>query len=218
MHSVRLAHSETCSAAAQLLEKDPARAKVSTRPDDAGLVNRLDQGTSGILLAAKTRSVWLKLREMIQEGAIQKTYLALVEGELAADNEVENYIGSPNRGASKVRVYEKKPPKKQRALPAQTKFHPLLLDARRQATMLEVSAPSARRHQIRAHAAYLGHPLVGDTLYGSSRLLRDILPGLTLPSFLLHAASVEFRHPLSSVPICVTCPLPEYAVGLLAPS
>lgn len=179
-------------------------------------MNRLDYETSGILIAAKTRACWQALHQQIMEGAIYKSYLALVEGEFPASITLENYLGAPNRRAQRIRVYERQPPGRERALPARTEFFRLRHLPALGASLVKAVAHTARRHQIRAHAGHLGHPLVGDALYGSPRSLRDLLPPSEptdeIPLFLLHAGEVRFEHPILRTPLTVTAPPP----GLLA--
>ena len=214
MHSVQLESSTAPSVAQWLLERHPAQALVASRAGDAGLIQRLDFETSGVLIAAKSPRVWELLRRMLQGGEVAKQYLALLDGELNEAAQVDNFIGSPNRGAAKMRVYEKKPVKSQRALAAQTGFTPVSVIAHGAATLVRAEAPTARRHQIRAHAAYLGFPLLGDGRYGSTRRLRQILQSDEVPQFFLHALSIGLRHPLSGGLIEICAPLPSYASGL----
>jgi 23S rRNA-/tRNA-specific pseudouridylate synthase len=106
IHSVALTEGEAApSIGAQLLEAFPFLREVADRPGDAGLINRLDFGTSGILIGAKTRAAWEILRGDIQNGRIKKRYLAVVEGISPKETAIENYIGSPYRRSQKVRVW-----------------------------------------------------------------------------------------------------------------
>lgn len=210
IHSV--AHTEdeeTPSIAADLLDRSPHLREVADRPGDAGLINRLDFSTSGILIGAKTRAVWQTLRGDIHEGRIQKRYLAVVEGVPPEETTLENFIGSPYRRSQKVRVYESLPPGG-RALPARSTFSRRESNTLHDVSLVEVEAPTARRHQIRVHARTLGHPLVGDKLYGSTRRLDELFPGVGSSEFCLHAFQVEFLHPLTQAPIRIFDQPPDY--------
>lgn len=168
IHSVRQENNSDYSLALWLIERDPEAGRVAIRPGDAGLVQRLDFETSGLILAAKDKESWQNLREQLMQGKIEKRYHCLLEGKLPEQEvSVSNFIGSPYRSGSKVRVYEKMPGKPHRALAASTKFSTKGVAPKSSNTLVEVTVATARRHQIRAHAAYLGHPLVGDKLYGS---------------------------------------------------
>ena len=214
-HSSIVGDSRENTIAGLLLEKYPGIAEASLKPEDAGLVNRLDFPTSGALLAAKNRKVWEKLREQLLAGEIEKSYLALVEG-LFPETPVtaQSFLGNPNRNAKKIRVYHKDPGPKARALPARTEFRLIrqLLD--QQASLIRATAHVARRHQIRAHAADLGYPLVGDALYGSNRLFSSICPKANpAPEFFLHAGTLKLQHPATGKLLELEIPQPSYEIS-----
>ena len=204
LHTVDLPHSPAPSLAALLLAAAPALRSVAERPGDAGLVQRLDYETSGCVLGATGRTVWAQLRAALQAGRIEKQYLAIVEGCIEPRVEVGGWIGSRYRRAQKVHVYADRPPK--RALPAHSCFELLAYQPEEDLALVRASAPTARRHQIRAHLSRLGHPLVGDRLYGSTRSLP--LPGS--PPFLLHASTVSLLHPVRGTALRVTAPPPAF--------
>lgn len=208
VHSVMQSESVLNSIAASLLMRDVQLAEVSSKADDAGLVNRLDFETSGILLAAKTREAWIKLRAILLSEAVEKNYLALVEGKPDEHQIVEAFIGSSYRRASKVRVFGKKPRKKERALPARTEIDLITHYPELDCSLVRASAHLARRHQIRAHAKYSGHSLVGDEAYGSSRVLSKVL-GFEAPKFFLHAERVRFKHPFTDARVDITTLVPS---------
>ena len=197
------------SIGAHLLEVAPSLSAVSDRPGDAGLVNRLDFGTSGILIGAKTRSAWEVLRADIQGGRVSKRYLAVVEGVLSGIVERADFIGSPYRRAKKVRVYDSMPGDG-RALSAHSIFTSRETNEPRNVSLVEILAPTARRHQIRAHASRLGHPLLGDALYGSTRSLAELFAPAVTPEFMLHAYMVELSHPVSGERVRVIDPPPSF--------
>lgn len=195
IHSVRAGSSGGSSIADLLLAESPSLATVGTPGTDAGLVTRLDYSTSGILLGAYSSSMWNTLHEMIARGEIEKRYTACVEGHFPEHHSVTTYIGSPHRGARKMKIYEKKPSKAARALEGTSHFKLIAYDQTADSSRVEIAASPARRHQIRVHAAYLGHPLVGDSLYGSSRALSADYGAAR--DFFLHAHRVNFHHPSS---------------------
>jgi 23S rRNA-/tRNA-specific pseudouridylate synthase len=208
VHSVRAGStggsSGGSSIADLLLAEDASLAQVGRPGTDAGLVTRLDHSTSGVLLGAHTPSIWDTLHEMIARGEIDKRYVACVEGHFPESQSVTTYIGSPNRGARKMKIYEKKPSKAARALEGTSHFTLISYDHALDCSLVEVAASPARRHQIRIHAAYLGHRLVGDSLYGSTRALPSHYGGER--EFFLHAHRVSFRHPSSGQSVVVESP------------
>jgi len=205
VHSVQLPDGRGGgSIAALLVESRPQLAGAGKSPEDAGLVHRLDFSTSGVLLGASTREAWQVLFEQLSQGGVLKEYLACVEGRLDSEQTISSFIGSPNRGAKKMRSYPKDPGQKARTLFGTTIFKPISYDDERKISLVAAVASPARRHQIRLHASTLGHPLVGDSLYGSSTSLGDLAP--TPRDFFLHSWLVEFTHPETGVRVNVKSP------------
>lgn len=196
------------SLAELLVARFPALAEVGGRTGEAGLVHRLDQETSGAIVAAKTQRAWETLREALQDGKITKSYLALVEGLLAEPRRVSSFIGSRYRGSKAVSVWSTKPRSARGALFGVTQFDPL--GHENDQTLVRAFAPVARRHQVRAHAAHIGHPLVGDSLYGSERVLDFSSPGVET-KFFLHCEEIAFLSP-SGTSVEVRAPAPSYAL------
>jgi 23S rRNA-/tRNA-specific pseudouridylate synthase len=191
------------SLAGALLRHQPQLAFVSDRQGDAGLVQRLDFSTSGLVLGAKSREVWELLRADVDKGGVKKRYVALLSGIVSDTMHIGSFLGSPYRGGRKVRVYEKDPGKKARALYGETTFSPLSTDSLGN-TLVAVIASPARRHQIRAHASYLKQPLVGDVLYGSQEVLSDKY--CDTREFFLHSEWIHFTHPITKSEITLTAP------------
>lgn len=176
---------------------------------DAGLIHRLDFETSGCVLVLKSEYFSESQRTAYMTNEMLKRYILLTEG-MFRSTTVQTGITSRYRRSKKVQVVSVDEQSK-RTLSAKTIF--TVLDHPFPDTSLVCAEITAgRRHQIRAHAAYLKHPLVGDSLYGSLLSLADTLKTKALaPKFFLHAYQLEFRHPETGALISVTAPIPEYA-------
>ncbi len=208
IHSVQLPGGQGGdSVASMLLESRPALAAAGKSPEDGGLIHRLDFSTSGVLLGASTREAWDSLFAQLAKGEVLKEYAAVVEGHVSQEQRVSSFIGSPNRGAKKMRSYDKDPGAKARALLGSTLFKPLSYDSERGVSLVAAVAAPARRHQIRVHASSIGHPLVGDSLYGSSATLGDLASSPR--DFFLHSWLVEFTHPETGARVAVKSPLAD---------
>jgi 23S rRNA pseudouridine955/2504/2580 synthase len=182
----------------------------SSRPRETlELVHRLDRDTSGCLLIARDRSTLTALHALIRNGGMHKTYLALVAGSwqlgtkridapLATDNRQhgERHVRVAAAGKDSVSVFK----------PVQ--FFGSL------ATLMEVDIPTGRTHQIRVHASFAGHPLLGDDKYGDRARNAD-LKSHGLKRTFLHAQSVAFEWPGSGVPFHVSAPLPAELATVL---
>jgi len=173
------------------------------------LVHRLDRDTSGCLLVARDRPTLTALHALIRNGGMHKTYLALVAGSwqlgtkrvdapLATDNRQhgERHVRVAAAGKDSVSVFK----------PIQ--FFGSL------ATLMEVDIPTGRTHQIRVHASFAGHPLLGDDKYGD-REKNAALKQHGLKRTFLHAQSVAFEWPGSDVPFHVSAPLPAELSSVL---
>lgn len=215
MHSLP-GKSDAPVVASLVLEHFPEQSTVSPVAAEAGLLQRLDFETSGCLLVARSRDTWQALHLQLTSGLMKKTYLLLAEG-LVTRGEVHTSIGSRYRGSKKVSVY---PLTKDRARsqPAQT-FFELLDQPKPLVSLARATTTTGRRHQVRAHAAHHGNPLVGDTLYGARHSLQDF-PGLLgpepIPPFFLHAESIRFMHPETKQEMVVEAPVPAYCCALLS--
>lgn len=198
------------SLAGKLLQIYPELAHASEKEGDAGLVHRLDFDTSGLLIGAKSRSVWMSLHEQLQGGGIEKSYKVLLSGKLAEALTISSFIGSPYRGGKKVRVYPDLSSMrgKVRALWGETKIEPVQVDALGNTEAIVTASP-ARRHQVRVHSAYSGFPLVGDSLYGAKDQLCDLY--MEERTFFLHCSYLSFLHP-------TTCNKVVFTSDLQAPS
>jgi 23S rRNA pseudouridine1911/1915/1917 synthase len=187
MASHPLKPGETGTAANALVGRFPELAAVGPSPREGGLVHRLDTDTSGLLLAARNEAAHAMLRAQFSARTVEKGYLALVAGELHAGGEIDVPLAHDPRDARKVRpASDTAWAEAHGARPATTRFEPV---ARRPGfTLVGVKIATGVLHQIRAHLAFIGHPLAGDALYGGPDL-----PGLS--RHFLHAARLGFAHP-----------------------
>ena len=167
------------------------------------LVHRLDRDTSGCLLIARDRSTLTALHALIRNGGMHKTYMALVAGSWQLGTKrIDAPLATDNRqhGERHVRVA---PAGKD----STSIFKPLQFFGSL-ATLMEVDIPTGRTHQIRVHASFAGHPLLGDDKYGD-RLRNAELKVHGLRRTFLHAQSVSFEWPGTGVPLHVSAPLPS---------
>jgi 23S rRNA pseudouridine1911/1915/1917 synthase len=165
--SAPLAAGERGTLCNALLAHYPEMAGVGYRPREPGLLHRLDTQTSGLLLCARSPSAFTTLKDALRSGALHKRYLALCEDRGLADSgAIERPIGPDPRRPERVLVHDARPSEGY-ARGALTRFRVLARQAG--LLLLELTAPHAVRHQIRAHLASAGHPILGDVIYGSGK-------------------------------------------------
>lgn len=163
------------------------------------LLHRLDADTTGLLLFALTREANLSLSRQFSAHQIGKTYLALVSGSPPACFSVSNHLKAGVRGRTLAVASG--------GLAAQTDFRTLASHA---GVALVAARPrTGRTHQIRAHLAGCGYPLLGDPLYGGESSLLLASGRVLVPRHLLHAHSLVMMHPQSQQEQVLTAPLPE---------
>ena len=163
-----------------------------------GIVQRLDVGTSGLMMVAKTESAYLRLKDMFRNREIKKIYHALAQGHL------EPAIGTID---APIDRHPKDDYKMAVVLDGKASItHYEVIEYFRAVSLLKVELETGRTHQIRVHMSAIRHPLVGDLTYGADpNLAREI--GVERPW--LHAQALEFTHPLSGIPISVSAPYPS---------
>jgi 23S rRNA pseudouridine1911/1915/1917 synthase len=178
-----LEEGERGTLAGGLVARYPEMRDVGYRRREPGIVHRLDTGTSGVMLAARTPEAFRTLREELREGRIEKRYLARCIGVVSSPLVVEAPIANDPRDSRKVRVCtDAREAKRLGAQPARTEV--ISSEPAPHGSLVEVRVNYARRHQIRIHLASIGHPLLGDTLYGGPRLEHP-------DHHLLHAVSLR---------------------------
>ena len=182
-----------------LVARFPETATVAPRGIESGVAHRLDSATSGVLLAARTAIAYDALRSQFAHGSVRKIYRAVVEGRVAEAGRISQPIRTRPSDRTRVEVTAENMPGVRRAV---THYRPLTQEGR--FTTMEIEIPTGVRHQIRAHLASVGHPILGDELYGGSPAAR----------LYLHALSVTFAAPTSGRPTTVEAPLPS---GFAAP-
>ncbi len=141
--------------------------KNAGEPSRYGLVHRLDQDTSGVLLIAKTNPALLFLQKQFKQRSVEKRYLALVIGEPKPKRrEIETLLGRDQKDRKKQKIYLAFSPEAQRQGLRKAVTEYQVINKFQGFSLLEVAPKTGRKHQIRAHLAYLGHPIAGDKLYG----------------------------------------------------
>lgn len=175
-----------------LVARFPECAEASVHDREGGLIHRLDFGTSGVIIAARTRQSYLALREAFSQGLVEKTYLALVAGIMTEPRNIDAPLMSTPQNPRQMHVVD---PLRDRALPASSTVIPLTSNGL-STSLVKVVCHTGRRHQVRVHLAHLGHPIVGDTLYGGPSHPK-------IPEPFLHALEIRiaghlFRASLSA--------------------
>jgi 23S rRNA pseudouridine1911/1915/1917 synthase len=191
-----------------------------------GIVHRLDKDTSGLIIVAKNDRAHAALGRMFSSRRIQKTYIALVHGSVARDKGTVN--AAISRDAVRRTRMSTRPSQNARSAVTHYEVIERLTTPYGKFTLLRVRIETGRTHQIRVHMASIGHAVVGDTLYGAAAHLTHVelirsatrigrrgsereTPrpiALHLGRNFLHAAKLEFAHPLTGKPIALEAPLP----------
>lgn len=163
---------------------------------DAMIAHRLDMDTSGLLLLARGPAMQKKLFEMFRERKVGKRYQAVVAGvlpEQEGEVDLPLLVDWPNRPRQKVDFAAGKP--------SLTRYRRLAVDREADCSRVELEPVTGRTHQLRVHMAALGHPILGDELYAGEHQQRA-------PRLLLHAGSLELRHPITGEALAFASPPP----------
>lgn len=177
--------------------------------DNLELAHRLDRDTSGLLVLTKKRSALLELQALMRDGGIRKRYLTLLVGRLAERNfsvDVALRKSVLQGGERMVRV---------NAEGKDSLSHFSVIERRGGHSYCEVRIETGRTHQIRVHAAHIGHPVAGDDKYGDREVNRRLREQTGLKRLFLHAASLEFALEQGRAPYVLNAPLaPDLAAAL----
>ena len=166
-----------------------------------GIVHRIDRDTSGLIIAAKNDAAHLALSAQLKDHSLSRTYECLVTGNMKQDSgTVDAPIGRSSVDRKKMAVV----PTGRRAV-----THWEVVARYPGVTHLRCRLETGRTHQIRVHMAYIGHPILGDTVYGAKKPV----PGLT--GQCLHATGLRFVHPRTGEPVELHCPLPPEFTAML---
>jgi len=179
-----------------------------------GIVHRLDKDTSGLIVVAKNDLAHRRLAEQFSQRLVNKTYLALVHGWMKQEQ------GTIASAIARDRIRRTRMTTRERGGRAAVSHWRVLRRIQSRFgkfSLLEIRIDTGRTHQIRVHLASLGHPVVGDTLYGAPRELKDTRGGkLALGRNFLHAAAIELKHPGTGAVLQFSRPLPAGLEDLLS--
>lgn len=172
-----------------------------------GIVHRIDKDTSGLLIVAKNDEAHLALSAAIAKHEVSRIYYALALGNIKEDLTIDRPIGRHPVDRKKMAVTEKN------AKPAVT--HVQVLAHYEGLTLIRCALETGRTHQIRVHLASIGHPLLGDGVYGSLREPMNRKYAAHTDGQCLHAGEIRFTHPRTGEAMRFTAPLPDYFTSLL---
>jgi tRNA pseudouridine65 synthase len=156
-------------------------------------VHRLDRGTSGALLFARTQDAARVLARAFEMGEIEKSYVALVRG-TPPDDGVIDYAIPKSEGKPRV--------------PAVTRFRVIKRSSVDRCSLVLAMPETGRLHQVRVHLRHIDHPLIGDVKHGSGSINRHYRATYNLHRLALHAHRIAFSHPTTRAPIAITAQIP----------
>ena len=174
-----------------------------------GIVHRLDRGTSGVMVVAKNDAAHQELARQFHDREVEKEYVALVWGVVQAGRRIDAAIGRDPANRQKMSARARHA---RHAVTRITRAHHLP-----GLTLCQVAIHTGRTHQIRVHLSAIGHPIVGDTLYGGAhrRVAGDIRAVQRLERPFLHAERLAFNHPRDGRRLEFTTPLPADLIAVL---
>ena len=166
-----------------------------------GIVHRLDKDTSGVIIVAKNDKAHINLSEQIKNHEVEKTYIAIVRGNIPENEATINMpIGRSTKDRKKMAVTKS-------GKNAVTHFK--VLKRHNNYTLVEVKIETGRTHQIRVHLAEIGFPIIGDTVYSNGKNEWGV------EGQCLHAKSIRFKHPITNKEMFIEAPLPEYFENII---
>lgn len=175
---------------------DSLATRIKVEYADALVAHRLDRDTSGLLVFPRGAAIHRQLSLMFEQREMEKSYVAVVLGKLAQGQGVVDQpllVDWPNRPRHSVNLVNGKP--------AQTRYKVISYDAASNTSRVALEPVTGRTHQLRVHMQFLGHPIVGDTLYGGNADGRAA-------RLLLHAHTLDFSHPVSGEMMTLSSPIP----------
>lgn len=175
---------------------DSLAIRVQSEFPDARSVHRLDMGTSGLVIFARGEDMHRRLSLLFREHRVKKCYIAMVAGRVVTSaGAVDLPLSAdwPNRPRQKVDFTSGKF--------SLTRYRLLSHDVVASASRVQLEPVTGRTHQLRVHMATIGHPILGDLLYGDEA-------GSSTERMLLHARELSFAHPLNQAPLTLTCEPP----------
>jgi 23S rRNA pseudouridine1911/1915/1917 synthase len=175
-----------------------------------GIVHRLDRGTSGLMVVAKCDAAHEELSRQFHDREVEKEYLALVWGVVQAGRRIDAPIGRDPVNRKKMSAKSRRSREAVTRIVRAEHLNPAV-------TLAQIAIHTGRTHQIRVHLSAIGHPIVGDSLYGGvhKRVLGDIRAVMRLQRPFLHAAHLIFAHPRDGRRMDFTSPLPPDLQGVL---
>lgn len=159
-----------------------------------GIVHRLDKDTSGLMMVAKTQRAYESLVNQFKDSLIEKKYLAIVEGKIESEIYIDEPIGRDQRNRIKFTVTNIN------SKEARTLLKPIKIFDNY--TLVDIKLETGRTHQIRVHMRYIGHPILGDLIYGNKNKFK-------IDKQMLHSYSLTFNHPFTNQKIKIIDDFPE---------
>jgi len=219
MHTAPLAPGDTGTLLALVMEAFPeVGALPGIKPVEPGLVHRLDRETSGLVVIARTAGAFDALRRSFASGGARKDYVAAcaeaggdVSGNLRIESRFAPY-GPGRRMVRPVLAGERSPKLLAEASPGLYTTEAQIIDRRGGRAMITAWILKGFRHQVRAHLAFLGFPILGDSVYGA------VVPGGFAARMYLHAGRIEVAHPGTGRPLVVESPVPDEFMSLFESS
>lgn len=159
-----------------------------------GIVHRLDKDTSGLMMVAKTQRAYESLVNQFKDSLVEKKYLAIVEGKIESEIYIDEPIGRDQRNRIKFTVTNIN------SKEARTLLKPIKIFDNY--TLVDIKLETGRTHQIRVHMRYIGHPILGDLIYGNKNKFK-------IGKQMLHSYSLTFKHPFTNQKIKIIDDFPE---------